>query len=335
MTQTSLTRHVAPLSAGAHVTGAAFLGRTPALALGDGTVLLGEGDAQRRVAAHPDAAILVAGGDGARLLSGGDDGRVVETREDGSAREIAHEKGRWIDALAWREDGVTAWAAGKQVRARDAKGEVKSWSAPGTVRGLAFMPKGYRLAAAHYNGVSLWFPNLAADVDFLEWKGAHHSVTLSPDGKFAVSAMQENSLHGWRIADRKNMKMTGYPGKVQSVSWSHDGKWLATSGAEACIVWPFSSTDGPMGKKPRECGVRPARVSRVAFHPSALIAALGYDDGWVMLCRLTDASELLVRAPEAGEGGGAVSALCWDARGQRLLFGTAGGEAGLLTLPAA
>ena len=333
MTQTSLTQHVAPLAAGAHVTAAAFLGATPALALGNGCVLLGEGVTQARVAAHPDAAILVGASDGERLLTGGDDGRLVETRADGTTRELAHEKGKWIDALTTRDDGVLAWAAAKQVRARDAKGEVKSWTAPSTVRGLAFLPKGYRLAAAHYNGVSLWFPNLAAEPDLLEWKGAHHAVTLSPDAKFCVSAMQENSLHGWRVADKKNMKMTGYPGKVNSVSWSHDGKWLATAGAEACIVWPFGTTDGPMGKKPRECGVRPARVSRVAFHPSALIVALGYEDGWAMLCRLTDASELLVRAPRDGAGGGAVTALCWDAKGQRLLFGTAEGEAGLLTLP--
>ena len=329
MTQSSLTQHVAPISAGAHVTGAAFLGKTPALALGDGAVLLGE----TRLAAHPGAAILVAASDGARLITGGDDGRVVETRADATTDEIAHEKGRWIDALALREDGALAWAAGKQVRARDARGDTKSWTAPSTARGLAFMPKGYRLGVAHYNGASLWFPNLVADADFLEWKGAHHALAISPDGKFCVSAMQENSLHGWRVADKKNMKMTGYPGKVHSMDWSHDGKWLATAGAEACIVWPFASTDGPMGKSPRECGVRPARVSRVAFHPSALIVALGYEDGWVMLCRLTDASELLVRAPETGEGGGAVTALCWDAKGQRLLFGTQQGEAGLLTLP--
>ncbi|WP_204307527.1 hypothetical protein, partial [Enterobacter hormaechei] len=73
----------------------------------------------------------------------------------------------------------------------------------------------------------------------------------------------------------------GYPGKVRSLSWSADGKWLATSGAEAAIVWPFDSTEGPMGKAPRECGVRPARVSRVAFHPKSPVLAMGYEDGCI------------------------------------------------------
>ena len=114
--------------------------------------------------------------------------------------------------------------------------------------------------------------------------------------------MQENALHGWRLADSRNMRMTGYPGKTRSMSWSHDGAWLATSGAEAAIVWPFKDKDGPMGKAPRECGVREARVTKVAFHPRALVVAVGYADGLLLLCRLADAAEILVRAPGGGAG---------------------------------
>jgi WD40 repeat protein len=126
--------------------------------------------------------------------------------------------------------------------------------------------------------------------------------------------------------------MTGYPAKTRSMSWSHDGAWLATSGAEAAIIWPFSGKDGPMGKAPRECGVRPVRVSHVAFHPGSLVLAIGYEDGFVILVRLTDASELLVRAPR-GEKAKAISALAWDAEGRRLVIGGADGFAGVLTLP--
>ena len=96
------------------------------------------------------------------------------------------------------------------------------------------------------------------------------------------------------------MRMSGYPAKVRSVSWSSDGHWLATSGAEAAIVWPFDSKEGPTGKAPRECGVRPARVSRVAFHPKALVLAMGYEDGCILLVRFTDA--LRAAGPAGGEG---------------------------------
>jgi WD40 repeat protein len=201
------------------------------------------------------------------------------------------------------------------------------------VRGLAFMPKGYRVAVAHYGGASLWFPNAAAPPDLYEWKGSHLDITASPDGRFLVTSMQENALHGWRVADKAHMRMTGYPAKTRSLSWSGDGDWLATSGADACIVWPFHPKDGPMGQTPRECGVRPAKVSCVAFHPKAAIIAVGYEDGFVMLCRLADGAEILVRATRQDEKRGAVTALAWDREGKRLLFGSADGEAGLLELP--
>ena len=112
-------------------------------------------------------------------------------------------------------------------------GAVKTWSAPTTARGLAFQPKGYRVAVTHYNGVSLWFPKVEGAPQTLEWKGAHLDATFSPDGRFLVTSMQENALHGWRLTDSRNMRMTGYPAKTRSLSWSHDGAWLATSGADA------------------------------------------------------------------------------------------------------
>ena len=117
----------------------------------------------------------------------------------------------------------------------------------------------------------------------LEWKGAHLDATFSPDGRFLVTSMQENVLHGWRLQDSRHMRMTGYPAKTRSLSWSHDGAWLATSGADAAVVWPFKDKDGPMGKAPRECGVREARATMVAFHPKALVVAIGYADGAVLL----------------------------------------------------
>lgn len=327
----SLTEAIAPLAADAHVTGLAFLNDTAALALGDGAVLLASGAETRRVEAHPDGAILAAVSDGRRLVTGGDDGRVVATDAAGATTVLGETKGAWIDALALHPDGSVAFAAGKRVTARDAKGREKTFDAPSTARGLAFAPKGYRLAVAHYGGATLWFPNLQAAPDFLDWKGSHLDATWSPDGRFVVTSMQENALHGWRLQpDRGHMRMSGYPAKVRSVAWSPDGKWLATSGADAVIAWPFDSKEGPMGKAPRELGARPARVARVAFHPKVPILAAGYEDGCILLIRFNDASELLVRRATPASG---VTALAWDRAGKRLGFGCADGAGGILTLP--
>ncbi|MGP9820889.1 WD40 repeat domain-containing protein [Salinarimonas sp. NSM] len=328
----SLLDLVRPLDAGAHVTACAFLGDVAAFALGDGGVLLWKGGERHRVEAHPDGSVLSAACDGERLVTGGDDGRVAVTGADGSTRTFAQAGAfAWIDALALHRDGGIAWSSGKTVTARDPKGKERTLSTPSSVRGLAFAPKGYRLAVAHVDGATLWFPNLDTAPERLEWKGAHLDVVWSPDGRFVVTSMQENSLHGWRLQpDKGHMRMSGYPGKSRSLSWTHDGKWLATSGADAVILWPFDSKEGPTGKQPRECGVRPAQVSRVACHPRTPVVAAGFQDGAVLLIRLSDASELLVRPAVKGSG---ISALAWDARGATLAFGAEDGAGGVLVLP--
>ena len=343
----SLTQHVASLEAGEHVIAAAWLGatpalatpalETPALALSGGAVMLGGASAaQVRAEVHDDAGLMVATVANGHLFTGGGDGRICSVAADGRVTELARDaKGGWIDAIAASANGAVAFSVGKRVTARDAKGHLKTFETPSTAQGLAFAPKGYRLAMAHYNGATLWFPNTETPPQFLEWKGAHLDASFSADGRFVVTSMQENALHGWRLASKptekvSHMRMSGYPAKTRSFSWSHDGSWLATSGAEAVIIWPFQG-DGPMGKAPRECGVRRSKVTQVAFHPGAYVIAAGYEDGCILLLRLTDASELLAR-PAIKDS--AVTAISWDKAGKRLIFGCEDGQAGLLTLPA-
>ena len=328
----SLSESVTPVEAGSHVLACHWLGRTPVFALADGTVLRAEIGEEKRDALFGDAGLLAVAANASTLVAGGDDGRIMALSANGEIGQIGEAGNKWIDAVAISASGAAAWSAGKAVYARDEKGNVKQWTAPSSVRGLAFMPKGYRLAIAHYNGVSAWFPNSTAAPEFYEWKGSHLDITISPDNRFIVTSMQENTLHGWTVAEKKHMRMSGYPSKTRSFSWSHDGNWLATSGADAGIVWPFQSKDGPMGKAPRECGIRHAKVTRVAFHPKALVLALGYEDGCVLLCRLTDASEILVRRAVPGSG---ITALAWDKTGAQLALGAEDGAAGILTLPGA
>lgn len=324
----SLLDHVERIEPGAFVAHACFLKGNPVLALADGRIRFGGATATAEVEAH-DGAILVAHADQTRLVTGGDDGLVAITDASGKTTKLPDEKRRWIDAVAAGPSESVAWTAGKTAFVRDGKGAMKTLALPSSSRGLCFAPKGFRLAVTHIDGASLWFPNATAEPEKLVWKGSHLDAAWSADGRFVVTSMGENQLHGWQLPAKSHMRMSGYPAKTRSMSWSSDGNWLATSGAEAAIIWPFGGT-GPTGKAPRECGVRPRRVTQVAFHPKALVLAIGYDDGWVLLVRLTDAAELLVRKADSG---GAVSALAWDALGKRLLYGTEDGAAGLLTLP--
>jgi len=325
----SVADRVRPVSAGAPVVGLHFLGAKAVFVLGDEALLLvAEDGTEQRVPVHAGG-ILASAADANRVVTGGDDGKVVATNAEGATTIVASDaKHRWIDHVALGPDGAVAWSAGKTAFVRTSKGEERAVDVPSTVGALAFAPKGLRLAIAHYNGASLWFPNAKAEPERLDWKGSHLGITVSPDGRFLVTAMQEPTLHGWRIADAHHMRMSGYSARVRSLAWTADGKSLATSGSEQIILWPFASKDGPMGKQPRMLARSQARVNVVACHPKQAVAAAGYADGTVLLVRLDDGAEIMVKRP----GASPVSALGWEATGARLAFGTEDGEAGVLVL---
>jgi WD40 repeat protein len=325
----SVVERVRAVAAGGPVVAVHFLRSTAVFVLGEEEVLLVSADGtERRVAAHAGA-IIAAASDPERLITGGDDGRIVTTDAEGECRQVAQdEKRRWIDQVAVGAAGAVAWTAGKSAFVTSGAGEVRALDLPSSAGGLAFAPKGFRLAIAHYNGATLWFPNASAKPETLEWKGSHLGVTFSPDGKFLVTTMQEPMLHGWRLADSKHMRMSGYSAKVRSVDWTVGGRLLATAGSEQLILWPFHSKDGPMGKTPRMLAPHSARVVAVACHPAQDVAAVGYADGMLLMIRLEDGAEILVRKPDDD----VVSALAWNHRGGSLAFGTEGGAAGILTL---
>jgi WD40 repeat protein len=325
----SLADRVRSIDAGDNtIVDAHFLGGTPVFVLGEEELLFAPRDEEpHRVAVH-EGGILASAFDNERIVTGGDDGKVVATAENGEHTVVAKDpKSRWVDQVALAPDGSVAWSAGKTAHVLTKKGEERRFEAPSTVAGLAFAPKGFRLAIAHYNGATLWFPNApGAAPQKLEWKGSHLAVAISPDGRFVVTCMQEPALHGWRIADSQHMRMTGYSARVRSLSWSADGAFLATSGSEQLILWPFDGKDGPMGRQPKILARSQARVSVVSCHPRQPLAAAGYADGAVALVRLDDGAVIAVRQ---GDGQN-VSALAWDATGQTLAFGTEAGAAGVL-----
>jgi WD40 repeat protein len=323
----SLADRVRPIAAGGAVVGVHFLGRTPVFVLGEEVLLFASDDGEHRVIVH-GGAILASASDGIRILTGGDDGTLVATDARGEHAILAtDDKRRWIDQVALGPDGALAWSAGKTAHVLTKKGEQRTFEAPSTVAGLAFAPKGFRLGIAHYNGATLWFPNASAKPETLEWKGSHLSVAFSPDGKFLVTAMQEPMLHGWRLADSQHMRMSGYSARVRSLGWSADGEFLATSGSEQLILWPFDGKDGPMGRQPKIMARSKARVAVVACHPRQPVAAVGYADGRVLIVRIDDGALIEVKAA----GLAPVSALGWESGGQTLAFGTEAGEAGALS----
>ena len=306
-----------------------FLKDTAAFVLGEEAIVLAARDGHtERVTAHAGA-ILSSASDGSRVVTGGDDSKVAATDAAGKTATLATDaKNRWIDHVATGPGGAIGWSAGKDAFAYAGKGEQKSRAVASTVGALAFAPKGFRLAIAHYNGATLWFPNAKAEPERLEWKGSHLAALFSPDGRFLVTSMQEPSLHGWRVDDRKDMRMSGYTARVRSLAWTADGKWLATAGSNQLVLWPFSGKDGPMGKQPQLRAPAEQLLNVVACHPKEGVVAVGFADGMILLVRTDDGAEVLARRPADAP----VTALAWNPTGKLLAFGTESGEAGLVEL---
>ena len=316
----------------AYVTSALFerSGRA-AFALGDGTVRFESGET---LEAHPDSAVLfaVVHPTGEGLVTGGDDGRLVWSRAEGSV-ELASVKGRWIDAVASSEEsGLIAFACGREVRVLDVKDPkfARTFTHERSVADVAFDAKGRRVACATYGGAALWFARIEGQKPaMLKWAGSHVAIGFSPDGKFLVSAMQENDMHGWRLADGKDMRMGGYPAKPKSMAFAAKGSLLATSGANGMVIWPFGGSNGPMGREAIEIGHDDtAVVTRVAATPTGSIVAAGLDDGRVWVAELSQTGVHRIRTDK----GAAVTALALSPDEKRLAWGDEDGAAGVVSL---
>ncbi len=311
----------------AQVTAALFDATGAVFALGDGSVRFEGGEFS---AAH-DGAVLCAAvhpsGDG--VVTGGDDGRVIWHRR-GEAGVLATARGQWIDAIdASADSGLIAFSAGKTLSVIDAKdaGFRRDFVHERTVSGVAFEPKGRRIATSTYGGAALWFARIAQQKpSLLKWAGSHTSVGWSPDGAFVITAMQDNQLHGWRVKDQKNLRMGGYPSKVRAMSFLSNGQLLATSGAQGAVLWPFIGSNGPMGREATEIGFdEGSLVTLVASRPKHGLLAAGLNDGRVWLADPAGQGLNFLKADK----GPAITALAMSPDARRIAWADEDGQAGV------
>ncbi|NUY30844.1 WD40 repeat domain-containing protein [Paraburkholderia sp. JPY303] len=278
-----------------------------------------------RFSVHEGTCLALAADPAGGFLSGGDDGRLVHLRLDGTSALVAHEVGAWIDRVAASPVGGRSYACGRRVHWLGPK--PACLMLPGSATSIAFNRAGTQLAVSHHGGVTLWAADTFRGRE-LAWRGFHRNVAWSPDGRYLVSGMEENALHGWRLADGADIEMGGYPGQPRSLSFSADGRFLATSGGMRAVCWRFDPPGADAG--PHESGIAgKTPVSVVVCHPIHPLIAVGYYSGVVLLCQPGSSDMLFVK----GSGDSAVSALAWSPDGRRLALGTQAGELALVFLP--
>lgn len=299
------------------------------LALDDGRIAVGDIGAPAEltpVEVHDGVSQAFAPAPQGGFVSGGDDGRAVIVARDGAITELVPPGKEWIGAVAASAaSNLIAVGAAKTLRLFDAAGKALGAAAPAgsTITAITFNPKGKRIAVAHYGGVTLWWSGgLSGTPKALNWKGSHIALTWSPDGRFVVTGTQDKELHGWRVEDEVDMRMSGYSAKVKSFAWSADERWMACAGSPFVTSWDFQGK-GPMGRPPHQFGGgEEFLATHVAAHPKLPVVAAAFEDGRIEMGRFGVEGQVLLK--EAG--GGLPTGLAWSGDGGRLLMSTEDGE---------
>ncbi len=282
------------------------------VSFGDGTVrFFRPGLAYTTVEAHVGVVLSMAA-DNDGVLTGGDDGRFLRIAQDGTTEEICKFDSKWVDCVASSKD-FFACSSGKAAYVwTKGRTEPIRLEHPSTIGGLAFDAKGRRFAVAHYGGVTIWEKHKSRwRSSRLVWNGSHNQITFSPDGKFIVTAMQENSLHGWRIRDKANLAMSGYPAKIKSFDWIGETPFLVTSGAQEAVCWPFDGKFGPMERTPIcVANNNNELVTCVKALPGDGALFVGFRDGSVLATEINESKDIV---PVRRASGSAITAMAISA----------------------
>ena len=157
-------------------------------------------------------------------------------------------------------------------------GEQQAIGGPGPpVRGLAWHPRGSRLAAAYGDGaVRVWDPTTGALLQTLvAGRDPAAAVAYAPDGSALAAGALDGSVRLWDgETGAPRPSPAGSPRSVLAVAFSPDGARLATGGSMGTVVlW-----DAATGRRVARVGGQRGRVLGLAFDPRAPRLAIAAND---------------------------------------------------------
>lgn len=323
-----VVREARRFQADGSISSVAFVGDTAFFVADGGTVLrVPPSEREEMIEAH-DGAVLASTADGSCLITSGTDGRIVAFDQDGVPQTLAMlEKHKWLSALCSSAMGV-AWSVGRDLFFRGSDGSERRHTTRFPVNAMAFSPDGHTLGLADREGVQLWRPEAGDPVAIPISTGPCVALRFNPDGRYLAASAYEPLVVVCDLAHQTSISLAGPTVQASSVSWSQGLDVLLTSGARQLMIWPILNRDGVLSSMPRLMAPYSELVAAVAYHPSRPIAAVGYADGMVLLVRLTDGAEIVLKSGRDK----AISAIGWSNSGNRLAIGGEGGGARLFVV---
>lgn len=297
---------------------------------GDAVVFDADGATVAKLANHPMGVLCTAWSpEGTRVAIGGHDGFARVHDSDGRELNAVRCKG-WIAAVKWSPDGsLLAIAAGKSLIICDAAGSrVHGYpDVSSTITSISWATNGRRVGVTSYGGITWYDPDhLPHDAPSRthRFKGSPLELQLSPNGKWACAGFQDSSIHLWRLWSGDDLSMSGYPAKIELLSFRDDSLWMASTCLDELTVWDFSGR-GPKGTRPASGIAHERHISTLAWQPAGDRLATGGADGRLVLWPSPKSVSRPLTPVDVSDHEVAVANLAWLPDATALIVGRADG----------
>jgi WD40 repeat protein/energy-coupling factor transporter ATP-binding protein EcfA2 len=289
-------------------------GKTLATGSEDKTIKLWDvetGQEIRTLSGHNDYVLSVSFSPDGKTLATGSEDKTIKLWNVETGQEIGTLRGHNGIVLS-----VSFSSDGKTLASSSYDNTIKLWNVEGKeirtlsghnreVNSVNFSPDGKTLATgSRDNTIKLWNVETGQKIRTLSGhKWSVNSVSFSRDGKKLATgsgiliSFRDNTIKLWNVETGQEIRTlplqlyenTGHNKSVTSVSFSPDGKTLATgSGDNTIKLWNVET-----GQEIRTLTGHNSNVNSVSFSPDGKTLATGSDDGTIKLWDVETGQEIL------------------------------------------